>query len=391
MQFDQTCLYIDLDKVSRNLALVQEKCGTAVCAIVKADAYGMGAVSIARAVESQCAFFGVSSIAEAVELRRAGIRKPILILGRVPVSAYPLAVRHDIRTTIFLWEDALALSEEAQLQGKTARFHFAVDTGMSRIGFQATEESADLCIRITALPHLCAEGLFSHFACADCADLTFAREQARIFAEFDEMLRARGLNIPIRHLNNSAGIMNFGTQYEMVRSGIVTYGLYPSNEVAPASLPVEPVMQWVTRVAYVKTLPAGRTIGYGAAYTTTRETLVATLPVGYADGYRWSLSGVGHVLIRGKKAPVLGRVCMDQVMVDVTEIPDVQIDDKVYLIGRSGDEEITAEEMAAATGTINYEIVCGLSRRIPRAYYRGGQRVHEVHYLLDKPMTEVEE
>ncbi len=391
MQFDQTCLYIDLDKVSRNLTLVQEKCGTAVCAIVKADAYGMGAVSIARAVEQQCAFFGVSSIAEAVELRRAGIRKPILILGRVPVSAYPLAVRHDIRTTIFLWEDALALSEEARLQGKNARFHFAVDTGMSRIGFQATEESADLCIRIAALPNLRAEGLFSHFACADCADLTFAREQARIFGAFDQMLRDRGLNIPIRHLNNSAGIMNFGTQYEMVRSGIVTYGLFPSDEVVPAALPVEPVMQWVTRVAYVKTLPAGRTIGYGAAYTTTRETRVATLPVGYADGYRWSLSGIGHVLIRGKKAPVLGRVCMDQIMVDVTEIPDIQIDDKVYLIGRSGDEEITAEEMAAATGTINYEIVCGLSRRIPRAYYRGGQRVHEVHYLLDKPMTEVEE
>ncbi len=391
MQFDQTCLYIDLDKVSRNLSLVQEKCGTAVCAIIKADAYGMGAVSIARAVEAQCAFFGVSSIAEAVELRRAGIHKPILILGRVPVSAYALAVRHDIRTTIFLWEDAIALSEEARLQGKAARVHFAVDTGMSRIGFQATEESADLCVKMAALPNLIAEGLFSHFACADCADLTAARKQARLFEEFDGMLRSRGLEIPIRHLNNSAGIMNFGTQYEMVRSGIVTYGLYPSDEVAPAALPVEPVMQWITRVAYVKTLPAGRSIGYGAAYTTTRETVVATLPVGYADGYRRSLSGVGHVLIRGKKAPILGRVCMDQIMVDVTDIPDVELDDKVILIGRSGGEEITADEMAAATGTINYEIVCGLSRRIPRAYYRGGKRIHEVHYLLDNPETEVDE
>ncbi len=390
MQFDQTCLYIDLDKVSRNLALVQEKCGTAVCAIIKADAYGMGAVSIARAIEGQCAFFGVSSIAEAVELRRAGIHKPILILGRIPVSAYSLAVRYDIRTTIFLWEDAIALSEEARLQGKTARIHFAVDTGMSRIGFQATEDSADLCVKMAALPNLIAEGLFSHFACADCADLASAREQARLFAAFDGMLRARGLEIPIRHLNNSAGIMNFDTQYEMVRSGIVTYGLFPSDEVAPAALPVEPVMQWVTRVAYVKTLPAGRSIGYGAAYTSTRETVVATLPVGYADGFRRSLSGVGHVLIRGKRAPILGRVCMDQIMVDVTDIPDVQLDDKVILIGSSGEEEITADEMAAATGTINYEIVCGLSRRIPRAYYRGGQRVHEVHYLLDRPETEAD-
>ncbi len=391
MQFDQTCLYIDLDKVSRNLDKVREKCGTAVCAIVKADAYGMGAVSIARAVEGQCAFFGVSSIAEAVELRRAGIRKPILILGRAPVSAYPLAVRYDIRTAIFLWEDAIALSEEARLQGKTARFHFAVDTGMSRIGLQATEESADLCVKMAALPGLCAEGLFSHFACADSADLTSARNQARLFGEFDEMLRVRGLKIPIRHLNNSAGIMNFGTQYEMVRSGIVTYGLFPSDETPAAALPVEPVMQWVTRVAYVKTLPAGRAIGYGAAHTTTRETVVATLPVGYADGYRRSLSGIGHVLIHGKKAPILGRVCMDQIMVDVTDIPDVQLEDKVILIGRSGSEEITVDDMAAATGTINYEIVCGLSRRIPRAYYRENKRVHEVHYLLDRPRTEVEE
>ncbi len=388
MQFDQTCLNIDLDALAANLDLVKERSGAMVMAIVKADAYGMGAVSVARTLEEKCSFFGVSSIAEAVELRRANIQKPILILGRVPVSAYPLAVRHDIRTSIFLWEDAVALSEEAQLQGKIARFHFAVDTGMSRIGFQATESSADLCAKIATLPNLQAEGLFSHFACADCEDLTAARQQARLFDEFDAMLKARGLELPIRHMNNSAGIMNFANKYEMVRSGIVTYGLFPSDEVAPAALPVKPVMQWVTRVAYVKTLPAGRAIGYGAAYTTTRETVVATLPVGYADGYRRSLSNVGYVLIHGKRAPVLGRVCMDQIMVDVTEIPDVQLDDKVILIGPSGDREITVEDMAAATGTINYEIVCGLSRRIPRAYYRGGKKIHEVHYLLDHPLME---
>ena len=388
MKFDQTCLNIDLDAVEKNLALVQQRSGVQVMAVVKADAYGLGAVPIARALEGKCGFFGVSSIAEALELRKAGIRTPILILGRMPLSAYALAVREEIRITMFRYEDALALSAEAQKQGKTAAIHFAVDTGMSRIGYQATAEAADECAKIAALPGIVSEGLFSHFACADCRDLTFAREQARLFAAFDQMLKDRGLTIPLRHMDNSAGILNFGAHYEMVRSGIVTYGMYPSNEVDPAALPLEPVMEWATRVAYIKTLPAGRTIGYGATYTTTRETVVATLPVGYADGYRRSLSGTGHVLIRGQKAPILGRVCMDQIMVDVTHIPDVALDDKVILIGRSGQETITADAMAAATGTINYEIVCGLSRRIPRAYYRDGKKISEVHYLLDAPQEE---
>ena len=389
MRFDQTCLNIDLDALCANLDLVRRRCGAKVMAIVKADAYGMGATTVALAAEGNADFFGVSSIAEAVELRRAGIQKPILILGRMPVSAYPLAVEHDIRVTLFLYEDALALSQEAARQGKNAIVHLAVDTGMSRIGFQATEEAADLCVKMAQLPNLTIEGLFSHFACADSADLTSAQAQAALFAEFDEMLKARGIHVPIRHLNNSAGIMNFGAKYEMVRSGIVTYGLFPSDEVDPQELPVQPVMQWVSRVAFVKTLPAGRAIGYGSTYTTTRETVVATLPVGYADGYRRSLSNSFHVLIHGQKAPILGRVCMDQIMVDVTHIPDVKLDDRVVLIGASGDEKITAEDMAAATGTINYEIVCGLSRRIPRAYYRAGKKVSEVHYLLDGRESEL--
>ncbi len=390
MRFDQTCLNIDLDALQHNLELVQSKAGVAVMAVVKADAYGLGAVTVSHALQEQCAFFGVANIAEAMELRRAGIRKPILILGRVPVSAYALVVREEIRITLFIYDDAVALSEEAQRQGKTAIVHFAIDTGMSRIGCQATAESADLCVQMASLPGIVAEGLFSHFACADCADLASARQQSELFAAFDAMLRSRGLALPIRHMDNSAGIMNFNTCYEMVRSGIVTYGMYPSDEVDPQSLPIRPVMQWVTRVAYVKTLPAGRQIGYGGTYTTTKETVIATLPVGYADGYRRSLSGIGHVLIHGKRAPILGRVCMDQIMVDVTDIPDVALDDKVILIGRSGEEEITVDDIAAATGTINYEIVCGLSRRIPRAYYRGGKKVSEVHYLLDHANTEVE-
>ncbi len=383
MEIDLTWLQVDLSGICDNFKLVQQKAGSDVLAVVKADAYGLGAVTVAHELEKSCAFLGTANIAEALELRRAGVKKPILILGRVPVPAFSLAVAADIRMPIFMYEDALALSREAVQQGKTAYFHFAVDTGMSRIGFQATEESADLCKKIMALPGLHAEGLFSHFARADEADLTSAQEQLALFEAFDKMLQSRDIHIPIRHMNNSAGIMNFPGNWELVRSGIVNYGLFPSEDVNPELLPVKPVVEWIAKVVYVKTLPAGRQISYGGTYTTTRETRVATLPVGYADGYRRCLSDGGYVLLHGKKAPILGRVCMDQLMVDVTEIPDVKIGDRAVLIGRSGDEEITVDQMAALCGTINYEIICGISRRIPRVYYRNGKPVSEIHYLLD--------
>ena len=283
---------------------------------------------------------------------------------------------------IFRYEDAAVLSAEAVRQGKTASFHFAVDTGMSRIGFQPTEASADLCREIVRLPGIRAEGLFSHFATSDCADLTRAKEQARRFSQFDAMLKARGIQIPLRHLNNSAGIMNFDTEYEMVRPGIITYGMPPSDEVDPALLPLRPVFRWTTRIAYLKALPAGREVSYGGIYTTTRDTVIATLPVGYADGYRRGMTGKCHVLIHGKKAPVIGKICMDQIMVDVTDIPDVKINDPVTLIGRDGQEEITPDHLAGWADTINYEIACGLARRLPRIYYRNGAPLQELHYLL---------
>ena len=383
MNFDNTCVRIDLDAIESNIDAIANHTGEDVMAVVKADAYGHGAVQIARLLKDKCAFFGVSSILEAMELRRAELTNPILILGHTPVSAFPALVKLDIRPTIFHYEDAVALSEEALRQGKTALFHFAVDTGMSRIGFQATEEEADICAQIAQLPHLRAEGIFSHFATADCADLSRAREQAARFDAFVAMLARRGVQIPIRHMNNSAGLMNFGTHYEMVRSGIVTYGMYPSDEVDPALLPIRPALQWLSRVTHVKTLESGREISYGGTYVTTKPTRVATIPVGYADGYHRILSNNFHVLIRGKRAPILGRVCMDQMMVDVTDIPDVTLNDRVVLVGRSGDEEITVEQMAAAMNTINYEVVCGISRRVPRLYCRNGKTVHSVRYLLD--------
>ena len=383
MNFDNTYVKIDLDAIEANIDAIRSRVGVDVMAVIKADAYGHGAIQVARLLQDKCTFFGVSSILEAMELRQAGLYNPILILGHTPVRAFPTLVEAEIRPTIFHYEDAVALSQAAQALEKTAAFHLAVDTGMSRIGFQATQEDADICAKIAKLPGLYAEGLFSHFATADCADLERSHRQAELFDKFYEMLKERGVEIPIRHLDNSAGLMNFENHYEMVRAGIVTYGLYPSDEVDNSILNLRPAMQWVSRVTHVKTLEPGREISYGGTYVTTKPTRVATVPVGYADGYRRCLSNKFYVLIRGKRAPILGRVCMDQLMVDVTDIPDVTLNDRVILVGKSGSEEITMEQIAAAADSFNYEFVCGISRRVPRVYSRRGKTVHSVHYLLD--------
>lgn len=383
MIFDSTKLIIDLDAIQHNINSVKSRAGAKVMAIIKADAYGHGAVPIGKLLHNQVDFFGVSSMLEAMELRNAGISIPILILGYTPVNDFPTAIQNGIRPAIFRWEDGVAFSKAAQELGVSAPFHFAIDTGMSRIGFQITEESADLCKEIAQLPNVIAEGLFSHFATADCEDLTRAHKQAEKYAQFDAMLQKRGVHISLRHLNNSAGIMNFGSKYEMVRSGIITYGMYPSDEVSPELLDIKPALRWVSRITHLKTLEPGREIGYGGTYTTTHPTVVATIPVGYADGYRRNLSGKFYVLIRGMKAPILGRICMDQLMVDVTEIPDAALNDEVVLIGKSGDKEITVEQISALADSFNYEFVCGISRRVPRVYIQGGQTVQSVHYLLN--------
>ena len=381
MEWDNTYVKIDLDAIWDNFQAVREKAGVPVMAVVKADAYGHGAVPVARLLEPECAFFGVATVSEALELRRAGLQKPIMILGHTPVEAYSEIISQGIRPAIFCLEDGLALSQEAKRLGIPAPFHFALDTGMSRIGFQATREDAQVCARIAALPFLEAEGLFSHFATADEADLTFARHQAELFAEFDGYLRQLGVSVALRHLDNSAGVMNFEGHYEMVRSGIVTYGLYPSSQVDPGKLKLRPAMSWYSHVCHVKWLEPGRKIGYGSTYTVTRPTRVATVCAGYADGYRRSLSNRFYVLIRGKKAPILGRICMDQMMVDVTDIPDVKPGDSVVLMGADGEARIPAELLAEAAGSFNYEQVCAIGRRCPRHYYRGGKRIQRVDYL----------
>lgn len=382
MQYDNTYVTIDLDAIERNMKAVGNKAKVPVMAVIKADAYGHGAVPVAKLLESKCAFFGVSSITEALELRNAGIRTPILILGHTPSAVFSLAVQQDIRPSIFSLDGARCLSSAAEKLGKTARFHFAVDTGMSRIGFPFSEASADACAEAARLPNLIAEGIFSHFATADCADLSRAKVQAERFDAFLSMLCRRGVTIPIRHMNNSAGLMNFSQSYDMVRSGIVTYGLYPSGEVDPQLLSLSPALSWRSRISHLQALPAGREIGYGGTYVTTRPTRVATVPVGYADGYRWSLSNKFYVLIHGKKAPILGRICMDQMMVDVTDIPDVAIGNKVVLIGQDGDECITTQQIAEAAGSFHYEFLCGISRRVPRYYVKDGKVIQTLHYLL---------
>lgn len=384
MEIDNTHVAVDLDCIQNNFGAICRKAGVPVMAIVKADAYGHGAIQVARVLQKQCAFFGVSSMLEAMELRKAGITLPILILGRTPVCAYREAAQQGIRPAIFSLEDGKALSNTARELGVRIPFHFAVDTGMSRIGFQVSPESADLCARIAGLPGLEAEGIFSHFAGADSQDLSGARAQGALFDSFCAMLEQRGVQIPIKHLNNSAGIMNFQCHYDMVRAGIIIYGLYPSQEVSQEKLSIAPALSWQSRVTHVKLLEPGRAISYGGTFVTEKPTVVATVPVGYADGYRRSLSNGFYVLIRGKKARILGRVCMDQMMVDVTEIPHVRVDDPVTLVGTDGEETITMEQIAQAAGSFNYEFVCGISRRVPRLYWERGKIVHEVHYLLDQ-------
>ena len=366
----RTYAAINLDNIEYNYNSVRNKVaeGVRVLCVIKADAYGHGAAEIGRFLEGKADFFGVACTEEALELRKAGIETPVLILGRVFPWDYEEIVKHDIRIPIFNIEDAKALSDEAVRQGKTAPFHFCIDTGMSRIGFQITEESADICKEITALPNIFAEGLFSHFATADSADLTRAKAQRERYKKFVGMLESRGIDIPVKHLNNSAGIMNFDEYFDMCRMGIILYGLYPSEEVDKSLLSIRPVMEWNTYISHVKTLEEGREISYGGTYRTEKDTKIATIPVGYADGYPRCLSNLGKVIINGQFAPITGRVCNDQFMFYVTVN-----DSKPGDVGRQGDAILTMEEVSNAAHSFNYELPCRVNKRVPRVYFRDGK------------------
>ena len=374
---------IDLDAVEYNYNNTRAKLpqGCKLLGVIKADAYGHGAVELARFLENKCDFFGVACIEEAVELKKAGIKTPILILGYVAPAFYDLVVKYDIRIPVFSYDTAKALSDEAVKQGKTVPFHFCIDTGMSRIGFQVNEESADVCKEICALPNIEAEGLFSHFATADETDLTKALAQREKYKAFVEMLKSRGIQIPIKHLNNSAGIMNFDEYFDMCRMGIILYGLYPSEEVDKSLLDIKPVMSWLTHISYIKTLEAGREVSYGGTFKTTEPRVIATIPVGYADGYPRCLSNKGRVIINGQYAPIVGRVCMDQFMVDVTDVDGAELDSTVTLVGKDGDAELSMEEVSNAAYSFNYELPCRVARRVPRTYYKDGKFIKATNYM----------
>ena len=377
---------ISLDAIDNNLDVMTGRItdGTKICAVIKADGYGHGATQIARHIEGRENIWGFACAAceEAVDLRKAGIKKPILLLGYTFPEAYEDGIRHDIRITVFTYEDAVRISDEAMRIGKKAIVHVAVDTGMSRIGFDVCPEAVDAVENISVLPGITIEGLFTHFARADETSFAPAEAQFAKYRKFLDKLKERGILPAVCHVSNSSALMRCPeANLDMVRAGITLYGLMPSHEVAGEMEGLEPVMRLVSHVSFVKTLPAGRAVSYGGTFVTERETRVATVPAGYADGYPRMLSGKAYVLVGGKRAPILGRVCMDQFMIDVTQIEDVKAGDEVVLIGRQGDEVITAEQLGDISGRFNYELVCNISKRVPRLYMRGGTFVESVDYF----------
>ena len=367
---------IDLDAIRGNIQNMQKGLnkGAKTCAVIKADGYGHGAIELADNLKDIVDFFAVACMEEAMELRRNGVTLPILILAYTHPSCYEEAIREGIRLTIYDLESAQKLSKEAKKWNKTAKIHIKINTGMNRIGFKPTEEAETIIQKISQLKGIEIEGIFTHLHSADETDLASAKEQIRTFRRFTDDLRAMGIDIPIRHCANSAATIRIKEAgFDMVRMGISLYGLYPSSHVT--KLKLLPGLSWYSHVTMVKQIEKGDTVGYGATFTAKQKMQIATVSVGYADGYLRNLSNKGHVLIKGQKAKILGNVCMDQIMVDVTRIKDVKVDDEVVLIGRSGNQIITMEALAGLGGTINYEFACGLSRRVTRRYLQKGKVV----------------
>ena len=370
-EYYRVCAQIDLAAVQKNIEAIRASIrkDSKLMVVLKADGYGHGAVPIAKRIDDIADAYGVAIVEEAVELREVGIQKPILILGYTASHLYDKLIQYDITQTIFQYETAYELNEVAKKAGKTVRIHIKLDTGMSRIGFSATEQSIEEIVKISKLSNLSMEGIFTHFAKADEIDKGATTLQYQRFMEMLEQLEQRGVRFAIRHASNTAAIIDLPEyNLDMVRCGIGTYGMYPSVDVQKNRVVLTPAMELKTHVSYVKELPKGVGISYNGTYVTERPMRVATIPVGYGDGYPRLLSSKGRVLIHGKSAPILGRICMDQFMVDVSDIPQVKQNDDVTLMGRDGYECIPAEEIAGYAGTLNYEIVCEVGKRIPRVY-----------------------
>ena len=370
-QFDRTYAEVNLHAVRHNIEEARKhiKSGTKIMAIVKANAYGHGAVPVSKALISQVDAYGVAMIEEALELRDAGIDKTILILGYTGEEWYEELVKHCISQTIYTYDMAKKLSDVAVSHGKQTPIHIKIDTGMGRIGFAPTEESVGIVEKISQLPGVFIEGIFTHFARADEKTIEAAKEPFARYMQFVQELEKKGIRIPVRHVSNSASIISFPeANLDMVRSGITTYGLYPSEDVPKEILKLQPAMSWKSKISYVKPIEPGTSVSYGGTFTAEKPMIVATVPVGYADGMKRDLSGKGRVLVHGQYARILGRVCMDQFMIDVTDISNVKMGDTVTIFGKDGDKCIPVEEIAEMSHSFNYEFVCSISNRVPRKY-----------------------
>lgn len=377
---------VSLDAIAHNFQEMKNNLakGTQMIAVIKADGYGHGAVAIAHLVENYDYIWGFATATceEALQLRHAGIRKPILILGIVFEECFEDLVKEEIRPAVCTLEMAEGLSAEAVRQGKIIHIHLALDTGMTRIGFADRPESIDVIKQISSLPNLQIEGMFTHFARADEYDRTPAMVQLERYLKFADMLEKNGVKIPIRHCSNSAGIIRVPeANLNVVRAGITIYGIYPSGEVERDIICLEPAMELKSHITYIKEVAAGNAVSYGGTYVTEKTTRIATIPAGYADGYPRQLSNKGWVLIHGKRAGILGRVCMDQFMVDVTDIPEAKAGDEVTLIGRDGEEIIAMEEFGDLSGRFSYEFACEISKRVPRVYVKDGKECGELTFF----------
>ncbi len=368
--------YINLDAIGHNIREIRKRIEpkTQLLAIVKADAYGHGSLEVSRVcLYNGANQLGIATCDEGIALRQASITVPMLILGNTVDSQLKDVVDYRLTQAVFDFELAQKLSDTAVMYNKTALVHIKVDSGMGRIGFEPTEESLDIIDKIFALPGIQVTGVFTHFATADEKNKDFTMEQYKKFRFITDGIEARGHKGLIRHCANSGAILDCPElQLDMVRSGIITYGMFPSDEVS-MDISLEPAMEWKSQVSYVKTVDEGVSIGYGRTYFTDKKTKVATIPVGYADGYSRSLSNRGRVLINGKFANVIGNICMDQMMVDVTDIEGVSAGSEVVLMGKQGENQITAEELAKTENTINYEVVCNVGKRVPRVFIRNDE------------------
>lgn len=384
--YRETWAEVSLDAIAHNVKAIKMglKPSCRFMAVVKADAYGHGAIQVAKAaLEAGADWLGVAFLDEALQLRAAGIDCPILVLGYMPPASVEAAVKHRIAVTVFTEEELESVVESAARHRQHACVHLKVDTGMSRLGVTDRETALDLARKAASSPWVRLEGIFTHFASADSPDETYTRQQFRTFLSYIDDLERHGVRIPVKHCCNSAASLRFPEMHlDMVRVGISLYGLRPFSGPVPGLPELLPAMHWKTRIASLKQVPAEQPIGYGCTYRPERPSLIATVPAGYADGLSRRLSNRGGMMIGGRKAPIVGRVCMDQTMLDVSAIPGVRKGDEVLLFGRTEEGCLPVEEMASLLDTIHYEIVCMVGKRVPRVYLRGQTVVETVNHVL---------